>query len=103
LFSSGSMAPRSAPQISTPRSAPRSVAPTSEPRSVAPRYQPRQCHLGCPAVHGQTPQSQDLWRRDVLPQSHELWRRPPGSKDEFMSYKGLNINLFQKKSENVKI
>jgi len=38
-----------------------------EPRSVAPRYQPRQYHLGCLVMHDQTPQSQDLWHRDVLP------------------------------------
>jgi hypothetical protein len=95
------MAPRSEPQISAPRSASRSVAPTSEPRFVAPRYQPRQYYLGCPVVHGQAPRSQDLWRRDVLPRS-ELWRRLLGSKDEFMSLKGLNVNLFQKKGQSVK-
>ena len=81
---------------------PRSMAPSSAPRSVATRYRPRQPHLGCHVVHDQTPRSQDLWRRDVLFRSHEFWRRPSGSKDEFMLFKGLNINFFKKKGPNVK-
>jgi hypothetical protein len=80
-----------------PRSAPRSTASRSAPRSVAPRYRPRQHHLGCPVVHGQTPRSQDLWRRDVLPRSHESWCRTPGTKDQFTSPKEPNINFLKKR------
>ena len=53
-------------------------------------------------MHGQTLRSQDLWCRDVLPQSREFWRRPPRSKDEFMSHKEPNINLFEKKDKKIK-
>ena len=49
------------------------------------RYRSRKRHIGCPAVQGQAPRNQDLWRRDVLSRSHEFWRRLIGSKDEFMS------------------
>jgi len=40
----------------------------------------RERHLGCPAVHGQAPRSQDLWRRDVLPRRHDSCRRPQAPK-----------------------
>ena len=69
---------------------------------MAPRYRPHQRHLGCPAVHGQAPRSQDLWRRDVLPQSHESWRQPPGSKDKFTSSRGPNVKFLQKRDQIVK-
>ena len=87
------MAPGSTPRSVALSSAPRSVAPSSAPCVLAPRYRPRERHLGCSAVHGQAPRRQDLWRRDVLPRHHESWRRPPGSKDEFKSSRGPNVNF----------
>ena len=78
-----------------PRSAPESVAPRSAPCIMAPRY--RTGHVGFSSVHGQLPRRQDLWRRDVLPRRQNSWRRPPGSKDEFKSLKGPNVNFIQKK------
>ena len=90
------------PWVLNPCSAPESMAPSSAPRSVALRYRPRKRHLGWPAVLSQAPRRQDLWRRDVLPRRHESWRRPPGSKDEFKSPRGPNVNFLQKKGRNYK-
>ena len=98
----GSMAPSSETRSTAPRSEPQILAPSSEPRSVAPRYRPRQRHLGWPAVHGQAPRSQDLWRRDVLPRSHESWRRPPWFKVEFTSPRRPNENFLHKKDQIAK-
>ena len=53
-------------------------------------------------MHGQAPWSQDLWHRDMLPRRHESWRRPSGSKDEFTSPMGPNVNFLQKKGKIVK-
>jgi len=54
-------------------------------------------------MNDQAPQSQDLWYRDVLPRSHKFWRRLLRSKDQFTLFKELNVNLFKKNSQIVKI
>ena len=94
------MAGSSALEYMAPRSEPQILAPSSEPRSVAPRYRPRQRHLGCPDVHGQTPRSQDLWRRDVLPRSYESWRRPQGPKMS-LHFSGAKRKFSLKKRDQI--
>lgn len=53
-------------------------------------------------VNGQAPRRQDLRRRDVLPRHHESWRQPPGSKNEFKSSRGTNVNFLQNKGQIIK-
>jgi hypothetical protein len=78
--------PSLAPWILAPRSAPRPMAPTLAPGSVAPTYLPRQRYLDAP-----------FWLARHLGAGQR--RRPLGSKDQFMSPRGLNVNFLQKRAK----